>query len=194
MNNKFVYFIGVIIVIAGVYSLVSQDENISNPLEKKEVSTKKPYKTNIKNNINLTKEEKIKNKQVVTIVNNKNYKNIDKNIQEIKRNNIKTYITTSKKIENFIENNNLNSIQKIGNIEIYAKNFPQKNEFTPPMPPTLIKVKFKNKAEIVPLNSNLIRANKKIYVIQKKDDKFANIKEIDTKKLISFTPPAIGQN
>ena len=192
--KKYLYIIGGVLVIGGVYFVINPSEQVNNPLKDNKSKQGVMTKTDTKQiNSTFVKKEPQK-KLIVNVSNNisaKNENNPQKNISHLVN---KNSLKTSKKITNFIENNNLESIQNIGDVEIYAKNPPVKSEFAPPSPPTLIKVDFKDKNEIIPLNSDLINSNKKIYVVKKNGDKYSGIKEIDTKKLTSFTPPSIGQN
>ena len=202
MNNKLIYIIGGILVIGGIYLFLNSNESVSNPLDEKVSENNKNvvYKENEKK-IKISQEYKENtsfNKNISEI--NKNQINhINNNVVlqevEVKRDNVNTFVSNeNKKISKFIDENDLNPVEKVGDVEIFAKNPPQKNEFAPPMPPTLIKVKFKNSSKIIPLKSDLINSNKKIYVVKKEGDKYSEIKAIDTKKLTSFTPPSIGQN
>ena len=199
MNNKYLYIIGGVIVVGIAYLVLNSSEEVANPLNEK-INEKKVENKSVKINDSLHSENSIKINKVQKI--EKEKVEIEDNFDNVKvSNNSKTESTTfvmnsnsSKKIETFIEENNLKPIQKVGDVEIFAKNFPQKNDFAPPMPPTLIKVRFKDKSEVIPLNTNLINANRKIYVVKKDNNEYKEIKEIDTKKLTSFTPPSIGQN
>lgn len=184
---------GVIVLIAGLYFLMPSEE-VSNPLtsshsEKKEIKVKHI----VEKSVPSAPETSVKN-----VVSEKSGESVER---EVKREEKASHLVNSdslneksQKITAFIDNNNLQSIQSVGDVEIFAKNPPQESQFAPPMPPTLIKVNFKDKSELVPLNSNLVNSNKKLYVVEKNGDKYSEIKEIDTKKLTSFTPPTIGQN
>jgi len=157
---------------------VEQHINISEKSENKNI---KKFSKEFKNN---------KDKKLITISNNQNndFKNGNKNyiiINEI----------PLKKLNNFIEKKHLRLISSIKNknIQIYAVNPPQKNDFAPPMPPVFVRLQFKSSNDIIAINSNLINANKQIYIV-KKDSNIAEVKEIDTKKIEDYMPPAIGQN
>ena len=191
--KKYIYILGSLIIIGGVYLLVNPSESVNNPLKEDKKSQKQVVSKIDEKEIN---HNFVKNESKPKMINNNSDNIKPKNLKKENINHLvnKDSLKISKKISNFIQNNNLESIQNIEDVEIYAKNPPVKNEFAPPSPPTLIKLKFKDKNEIIPLNSDLINSNKKIYVVEKKDDKYKDIKEIDTKKLISFTPPSIGQN
>ena len=191
--KKYIYILGSLIIIGGVYLLVNPSESVNNPLKEDKKSQRQVVSKIDKKEIN---HNFVKNESKPKMINNNSDNIKPKNLKKENINHLvnKDSLKISKKISNFIQNNNLEAIQNIGDVEIYAKNPPVKNEFAPPSPPTLIKLKFKDKNEIIPLNSDLINSNKKIYVVEKKDDKYKDIKEIDTKKLTSFTPPSIGQN
>lgn len=190
--KKYIYILGGIVAVVGIYFIVNPSESIDNPL----VSADRPVYKSPKNQHDIKKVEygnsgnKVKKEPLIKTVSEK--KISQKNVSHTA--NKESLKKISHKIASFIQNNNLQSIQNIGNVEIFANNPPQKSEFAPPSPPVLIKLKFKDKSEIIPLNSNLINANKKVYIVEKKDNKYSQIKEIDTKKLTSFTPPSIGQN
>jgi hypothetical protein len=191
---------GIAVIIIGAFLLFSDSNSeVKNPLQSSQPISQK--KKEIKNNeiitntvakinINESKEKTTKNKysnsenQANNVANNNSY--FDKENNE--------YVFDKKSFDNFADNNNLEEVGNIDdNTKIYAKNPPVRNDFAPPMPPVLIKVKFKNDTKIVPLNSNIANANKKIYVAKKSDNK-VEVKEIDTKDISSFAPPAIGQN
>jgi hypothetical protein len=203
MNNKILIGSGVAIVIVGAFLLFSNSNSeVKNPLQSSQsANISKINKKNVvesekiihnkaisnKKNIN-TKKIKSDEKQVDNLVENGNNFSFDKEKNE--------YIFNEKSFDNFADENNLEEVGSVDdNTKIYAKNPPIKNDFAPPMPPILIKVKFKEDTKIVPLNSNLVNANKKIYVAKKNENnKKVEVKEIDTKTISSFTPPAIGQN
>ena len=191
--KKYIYIAGGIVAVVGIYLIVNPSENVKNPLSQANKTIQKPLKT--KNSIQTLKHIDIKNKiKKQPLIETVSQKNINQNENVSHLVNKESLKQTSQKIATFIGNNNLKSVQSAGNVEIFVSNPPQKSEFAPPSPPTLIKLKFKDKSEVIPLNSNLINANKKVYVVEKKDNKYTQIKEIDTKKLTSFTPPSIGQN
>ena len=200
MNNKVLYVVGGIIAIVGIYFLISPNESISNPLNDNKNLSNNHLKKNIEKSLvkidNTKNDKKVLQNEIKSIDNDNLSNDLVKSNEnfKIEESNSKTFVNIDKKISKFIDDNNLQPIQKLKDIEIFAKNLPKKNEFAPPMPPTLVKVKFKSKSEIIPLNSDLINSNRKIYVVKKEGDKYSEIKEIDTKKLTSFTPPAIGQN
>ena len=191
--KKYIYIAGGIVAVVGIYLIVNPSENIKNPLSQTNKTIQKPLK--IKNSTQTLEHTDIKNKiKKQSLIETVSQKNINQNENVSHLVNKESLKQTSQKIATFIGNNNLRSVQSVGNVEIFASNPPQKSEFAPPSPPTLIKLKFKDKSEVIPLNSNLINANKKIYAVEKNGDKYSGIKEIDTKKLTSFTPPSIGQN
>ena len=172
MNNKLVYILGGVIVVVGIFYLFSDSNEVKNPLKEKEIKIKKEITT--------PKIEESFNKPEVKV--------------EKKEISVPKKISANNKIEEFIANNNLQSINEVGDMEIFASNPPRRDEFAPPMPPVMIKLKFKDKEEILPLNADLVNSNKEIYVVRKSGDEYKEIKAIDTKKLKSFTPPSIGQN
>ena len=182
--KKYFYIMSIILLLTGIYFFNSTN-NINNPLQNQTSII------NTKHSLNTTKTNKQKeiNKN---ITNNKTTKEISQN-EYYNKPHLREEIY-SKKISNFIKNNNLQPVQKIKDVEIFVKNSPIKSEFTPPSPPTLIKVVFKNNSIIIPLNSSLINTNKTIYIIKKQKDKYTSIKKIDTENLKSFIPPQIGQN
>lgn len=191
--KKYIYIAGGIVAVVGIYLIVNPYENVKNPLSQTNKTIQKPLK--IKNSTQTLEHTDIKNKiKKQSLIETVSQKNINQNENVSHLVNKESLKQTSQKIATFIGNNNLRSVQSVGNVEIFASNPPQKSEFAPPSPPTLIKLKFKDKSEVIPLNSNLINANKKIYAVEKNGDKYSGIKEIDTKKLTSFTPPSIGQN
>jgi hypothetical protein len=166
--------------------IINKEKN-NNKVERNNVKTEKTAKNNIKNDT-----ENCKNNFNQNIVKNK--------ITEIHKNNKNRYkdelVFDGKKFNDFVDKNNLEEITSVNeNIKIYAKNLPVRNDFTPPMPPVLIRVKFNKKTEVVPLNSNLLNSNKKIYIANKnQNDKKIEVKEINIKDISSFMPPTIGQN
>jgi hypothetical protein len=201
VNNKILIGVNGLVVIVGIFLLFNGTENeLKNPL--KEEVLKKYNKIEKKTNKNINEKKEMKKKCIST----QNDKNENKIIKSANSNGNLTqsydkenneYFISEKEFDNFVDENNLNEIQSIDDdIKIFAKNLPIKNdEVVPPTPPVLIKVKFKEKTEIVYLNSNLVNANKKIYVAKKNENnKKVEVKEIDTKDLSSFVPPVIGQN
>ena len=186
---------GVIVLIAGLYFLMPSEE-VSNPLTSSQPKQAEKKEVKVKHIV----EKSVPSAPVTSVKNAVSEKSGDSVEREVKREEKVTHLVNgdnlneeSQKITAFIDNNNLQSIQNVGDVEIFAKNPPQESQFAPPMPPTLIKVNFKDKSELVPLNSNLVNSNKKLYVVEKNGDKYSEIKEVDTKKLNSFTPPSIGQ-
>ena len=175
MNNKLVYIIGGAVVVIGMFYIFSDSNEVKNPVKEKEI---KIAKKEIVSSKPLKIEESF----------NKSSKVEKKEISVPKK------ISANNKIEEFIANNNLQSINEVGDMEIFASNPPRRDEFAPPMPPVMIKLKFKDKEEILPLNADLVNSNKEIYIVRKEGDEYKEIKAIDTKKLKSFTPPSIGQN
>ena len=174
MNNKLIYILGGGIILLGVFYLISPSEDIKNPLNEKK---------NFKNEKKVVEIKSVKTSPEIQEV--KEVKKIKKTTQIKKDKN-------QEKIEKFIADNNLKSINRVGDMEIFAPNFPTRSEFAPPMPPVMVKLKFKNKEEILPLNADLVNSNKEIYIVRKEGDEYKEIKAIDTKKLKSFTPPSIG--
>ncbi len=195
--KKYIYILGGIVIIGGFFLIINSGESVKNPLnsnnsEKNAIKHIKNIEISSVSNNNIEKSTK----KMIIYTTNQNISSIQNN--GVEKSHIVNNIDNKKisqKIAIFIQNHNLQDIKDLPQgISIYAQNPPQKNEFTPPSPPTLIKVKFKDGSSIIPLNSNLINDNKKIYVVKKQNDKFVEIKTIDTKKLKSFTPPVIGQN
>jgi len=183
---------GGVIAVVGIYFLFNSSEEVKNPLNENIPSN------TVHKNIEkpVYKPQKVETKKVVS---NEKRQYIPKpNTENVKTQ--KTAFTNNeirpkKEIENYLSRNNLVEVSSIDDkkIQIYAKNPPQKNDFAPPMPPVFVKLKFKNSEDIVAVNANLINSNKKLYVV-KDEGKGAQIKEINTKDMTSFTPPSIGQN
>jgi len=187
MNKVFIGIVLGIVLFIGFFIFNSYENEFKNPFEEKKEETKQ-----IKHLEKIeTDKKQNKNIKEANTQNNKIYK--DKYKKENKRNN--EIILNKSEFSDFLQKNDLEEIKSLdNNIKIYAKSLPEENQFAPPMPPILVKLKFKENSEVVPLNSNLINLNKKIYVVKKKNDKYFEVKEIDTNKLTSFTPPSIGQN
>jgi hypothetical protein len=202
--NKLLISIFVIVMLIIFFVFNSSNEEIKNPVEEsvkigKKSSVNDKFITEMKENNNITKHSKIKK---IVKENNKIEKNNNKTTRYYANNNLnntknKGFIFDEKEFDDFVDKNNLEEVDSVNeNIKIYAKNLPVKNNFAPPMPPVLIKVKFNKSTKVIPLDSNVISTNKKLYVVNEKSDdpKKIELKEIDTKDLSSFTPPAIGQN
>jgi len=183
---------GGVIAVVGIYFLFNSSEEVKNPLNENIPSN------TVHKNIEkpVYKPQKVETKKVVS---NEKRQYIPKpnteNVKTQKSAFINNEIRPKKEIENYLSRNNLVKVSSIDDkkIQIYAKNPPQKNDFAPPMPPVFVKLKFKNSEDIVAVNANLINSNKKLYVV-KDEGKGAQIKEINTKDMTSFTPPSIGQN
>jgi hypothetical protein len=180
--NRFIIFF-VIILGIGVYFLFNSSEEIKNPLNDSQNSQK------VLSNSFVSENNKIDNKLM-----SNNFKNNTSNLKDntpykngIKSKDIDTK-STKKDIEQFIEENNLVLVSSNKDIKIYAKDRPVKDEFAPPMPPVFIKVKFKDKEDIISLDPNLIKSNEKIYIINKSE-----IKDINTKNIFIYMPPSVGQ-
>jgi hypothetical protein len=213
VNNKIlIYIAGILIIIGFFFIFNDSDSEIKNPIQeankvsekisKQDVSTNELIKN--KDSFNKIVNKKTKNRENEVEITN-NYQISDNDNNQVTNNNksLKNYdneynefIFNKKEFDNFVDENNLEEIKNIdNNTKIYAKNSPVKNDFAPPMPPVLIKVKFREKNKIIPINSNLITSNKKIYVVNENtNNKKIEVKEIDTKNISSFMPPAIGQN
>jgi len=174
--NRIVVLVSIIIGIVGAYFLFNSSEEVKNPLN----DTSYHQSNSLPKKIKKDSSQQIHSK---TNLNNEDIK--------AKRNEKLTKVNEdSQKVEKFIEEKNLILVSsKDKDIKIYAKNPPTQDDFAPPMPPVFIKVKFKNKEDVISLNSDLIKANKKIYVINKSE-----IKEINTKDISNYAPPRIGQN
>jgi len=184
--------VGGVIVLVGVYFLFNSSEEVKNPLNEPSNSNT-VYKNKQKP---VYTPQQVETKKIA-LNEKKQYipKPDTKNIKPEKTTFVNNEIETKKKIENYLSQNNLVEVSSVNDkkIKIYAKNPPQKDDFAPPMPPVFVKLKFKNGENIIAVNSNLIHSNKKLYVV-KNEGKNVQIKEINTKDMTSFTPPAIGQN
>jgi len=183
---------GGLIAAVGVYFLFNSSEEVKNPLNEN-ISSNTVRKNAEKP---AYKPQQVEPKKVVSNE-KKQYipQPVSKSVKTEKSNSINNEIRPKKEIENYLSQNNLVEVSSVDDkkIKIYAKNPPQKNDFAPPMPPVFVKLKFKNSEDIVAVNANLISSNKKLYVV-KDEGKGAQIKEINTKDMTSFTPPSIGQN
>jgi hypothetical protein len=214
MNNKILVGIGSILIIIGLFFFFNNSgSEIKNPLQENNQFSEKTSKPKITKNLEFTENKslfkdnfvnkKTKNIKNETKIDEKNYQknsnvnnqitNNDKSLNNFKNN---EFVFDEKGFNNFVYENNLEEVENIDNhVKIYTKNLPVKNDFAPPMPPVLIKVKFKEKTKIIPVNSNLITSNKKIYIVnENNNEKKVEVKKIDTKDIFSFTPPMIGQN
>lgn len=212
MNNKILVGIGSILIIIGLFFFFNNSgSEIKNPLQENNQFSEKTSKPKITKNLEFTENKslfkdnfvnkKTKNIKNETKIDEKNYQknsnvnnqitNNDKSLNNFKNN---EFIFDEKSFNNFADENNLEEVGSIDeNTKIYAKNLPVRNEFAPPMPPLLVKLNFKKETKVIPLKSGLVNANKKIYITNKNGKKI-EVKEIDTNKLTSFAPPAIGQN
>ena len=190
--------IGGVVIIGAVFLFFLPSDEVKNPIneEKPKVESlnkKNNYTLNGTNNqykIKTSKELKTDKKPHIKTAESENQLNGFEN---------KNYVIVDeipiKRLNNFIEKKDLKLVSSVKNknIQIYATNPPQKNDFAPPMPPVFVKLKFKNSNDVITIDSNVISANKKIYVVKKDADK-AEVKEIDTKKIEDYMPPSIGQN
>jgi hypothetical protein len=196
MNNKILISVGGIVLVLWAFLIFSSpNSEIKNPLEEKNINIPKPtLKTgNNKEEKKVFVEKKEIKKNITQNKSEGNNFNVHNNAGNYDRKN-NEFIFDEKSFNNFADENNLEEVGSIDeNTKIYAKNLPVRNEFAPPMPPLLVKLNFKKETKVIPLKSGLVNANKKIYITNKNGKKI-EVKEIDTNKLTSFAPPAIGQN
>ena len=133
---------------------------------------------------------------------------INKYVKQYNKTKHTLQLKTSKQIENFIEENELQEVSDTQQITIYAKNIiplDTNNPLNIPMMPTIIQVKIKNKTYPIVLDPSIAMSNKNIYIGKKDDD--GEIKEFvevplnqqqdKTNKtnddIVLIAPPAIGQ-
>lgn len=126
-----------------------------------------------------TKDKKVESKKIQK----ENISQIAKNdnITENDSNQNDNIIVGQNNIDNYIYNNDLQTIKDNNKEVIFAKNNPEKSEFAPPMMPMIINYKVDGVKKTLMIPNNIAVNNDKIYIGEKKDGEITRLVEVPLK-------------